>query len=278
MHNKRGFTLIELLVVIAIIALLMSILMPALSRAKGQAKAAVCLSNLHQWSLAWGMFLDDNQGRTPDDLGWYEYMWDYFVDEKLLLCPSATKPLGKPVQGDSQSGGKYNATADWWDYDDIDWTSWPPPGRHYLVSYGSNMYFSRDDGNVRGIPAADGQPRGWGFSPGSILAAKNAHRCPLTLDSGGGSATPTEQDQPPDYDGQIYFSKPMNINEIRNFCINRHNMAVNAVFLDFHARKVALKELWTLWWTRDWKIPRELPMPTAWDNPTHWMSGFPEHF
>ncbi|MHC4260869.1 MAG: type II secretion system protein, partial [Planctomycetota bacterium] len=65
-YKKKGFTLIELLVVIAIIALLMSMLAPALRKAKEQAQAAVCLSNLHQWSIAYKQYYDDNRGRTPD--------------------------------------------------------------------------------------------------------------------------------------------------------------------------------------------------------------------
>ena len=60
MYKQRGFTLIELLVVIAIIAL--SILMPALNKAKEQAKAVLCPANLHQWAVAWHMFFDDDMG------------------------------------------------------------------------------------------------------------------------------------------------------------------------------------------------------------------------
>jgi prepilin-type N-terminal cleavage/methylation domain-containing protein/prepilin-type processing-associated H-X9-DG protein len=66
MRKSRGFTLIELLVVIAVIALLLSILMPALSKAKDLAMGAACKGNLKNYTFATAMYLDDYDGKFCD--------------------------------------------------------------------------------------------------------------------------------------------------------------------------------------------------------------------
>jgi prepilin-type N-terminal cleavage/methylation domain-containing protein len=114
MTRRKGFTLIELLVVISIIALLMSILMPALSRVKKQAQSVACMSRLKSWGLIYKLYTDDYQGSFPIGWGasdmtqWMVTLRPWYHNEWKMLCARrrpgsssapATPPPGRPGRG-----------------------------------------------------------------------------------------------------------------------------------------------------------------------------------
>src|SRR5690349_21658835 len=64
---RNGFTLVEVLVVIGIIALLIAMILPALNKAREQARATMCINNLRQLALGMSMYAESSKGCLPFD-------------------------------------------------------------------------------------------------------------------------------------------------------------------------------------------------------------------
>lgn len=209
------------------------------SGGRRRAKALLCLSNLRQWGAIWQMYLEENDGyfpvgyidnRTPDGQWFYALRHYYRHNPDLALCPEATK---KHSEG-APWGSPFSA----WDFKNMSQGQWP---KEYYSSYGINNWVYNQRDGLR----PDDPPGAAGYWRTSNI--KGAAKIPVLIGCVWHIIYPGpfEDDDPP-YDE---FRVDQGLGCV---CVNRHNGAVNCLFMDFSARKIGLKELWTLKWHRKW--------------------------
>jgi len=258
--RKSAFTLIELLVVIAIIALLMSVLLPVLGKARKQAKAVACQALLRQWGYIFSFYTQDHNNLFPEHLGLRrDYLRCYYKSRELLkdmqpgedvdelaLCPMAKRPYGE--------GGYIPYGAHYCTYS----------GYEGLSSYGHNSW-------ITSKTAAGGTIDSYLWKTASV---RGGNKVPLVFDCAAyQNACPHHYDLPPEYDGHIEHGT--NAHEMRYVCLNRHDQAINMAFLDFSVSKVWLKGLWDLDWHREWWGAENAGRPD-WNYGNGWMRSFRE--
>jgi prepilin-type N-terminal cleavage/methylation domain-containing protein len=264
-QRRAGFTLIELLVVIAIIGILASMLLPVLSAAKIRAKRSQCLSNLHQWIVAFNSYAGDFNDNLPLGWGdsngqWMVALQPYNSNPAIDFCPTATTTR--------------DTLPNMWEN--------PAPANTAWGTMGSGAYPVISPWGRAGMAGSYGI-NGWMFDPADNGAgAEYWRKLVNTASVGGGNVPvfgdciwdgtqPTPQDQPPQVPNEEEGNGGMS-----DFCMLRHpdsRYPINMAFADNSVRIVGMKQLWALKWSPDFDTTYAASQPQARFWPK-WMNGY----
>jgi prepilin-type processing-associated H-X9-DG protein len=259
-RRRCGFTLAEVLVVCGLIAMLTSLLLPVIGKARSAANATRCLSNLRQMGTGWGIYTSASRGhlmghswRFPavPDLAWHIYwpglLEQYGVRGDVLVCPTASD-----VVPDAATDGYGTAALSW-------------SGRHTsngnAIRLSAGTYRDGSYGMNRYLTAGNGF--GEDGLATKISGVRYTSEVPLFMDCAWLDTTPVNGSEtspaapPPNLRGDHITSTTP---EHWNFLLARHGRAINVCFADGSVRRVALDETYKMRWNSRW-VRYRIPLP-----------------